>query len=284
MTVMQRWLLNGKNLITYLKDMTVGNPRNVSMDWYNDDDSVTTYTNPNLPKVLEQVAGNFKGYLYKTIYIDAVNGDDANSGLSTSSPVKTFGRALELKAVTGGYTYIKLLSDITLKASEKTYIHLSKVIVDSTDTNTKTITFDVDVNTACLYVKSSSSFLTTPNIVLKTKNTTGSTNLVVAISVDEDAYVQTSNSKLDIGDNTALFNVRGSKIRVYFSGNNHTIGNNAFLIKVSYTADLQFFYGDGKINGDTITTSLLSNYINGIIRDGDSGNPINVLANVNLSS
>ena len=282
MTVMQRWLLNGKNLITYLKDLTVGSPRNVSMDWYNDDDSVTTYTNPNLPKVLEQVAGNFKGYLYKTIYIDAVNGDDANSGLSTSSPVKTFGKALELKAVTGGYTFIKLMTDITLKASEKEYINLSKVFVDSADTNTKTITFDIDVNTACLYIKNSSSFLISANIVLKTKNTTGSSTLLQAIIVDEDAYAYIG-SKLDIGDNTVLLNPKGSKVRVYFSGNNHTIGNNAFLIRVSYTADLQFFYGDGKINGDTITTSLLSNYINGIIRDGDSGNPINVLANVNLS-
>ena len=284
MTVMQRWLLNGKNLITYLKDMTVGSPINVSMDWYNDDDSVTTYTNPNLPKVLEQVAGNFKGYLYKTIYIDAVNGDDVNSGLSTSYPVKTFGKALELKAVTGGYTHIKLMTDITLKASEGRHINLSKVVVDSVDADTKAITFDIDVNTACLYIKNSSSFFTTSNIILKTKNTTGSTNLVAAISVDEDAYLQISNSKLDIEDNTALFNVDGSSIRVHLQGNAHTIGNNAFLIKVSYTASLQFYFGDGTINGDTITTSLLSNYIGGIVRDGDSGNPINILANINLSS
>lgn len=284
MTVMQRWLLNGKNLITYLKDMTVGSPRNVSMDWYNDDDSVTTYTNPNLPKVLQQVAGNFKGYLYKTIYIDAINGDDANNGLSPSSPIKTFKRAMELKAVTGGYTYIKLMSDITLRASEKQYIILSKVSIHSIDSSTKTITFDINQNNACLYVVNSSSLITENSIILKTKNTTGTTNLVYAISVDEDAYVQSSHSKLNIGDNTVLFNPKGSKLRVSLANNNHTIGNNAFLISVSYTANLQFYYGDAKINGNNITTSFISNYIRGIIRDGDSGNPINVLANINLSS
>ena len=59
MNALQRFGLNGKNLLEFAKNMFVGDARDVSMNWYNADDSVTTYTYPNFPKQRETAQQHF---------------------------------------------------------------------------------------------------------------------------------------------------------------------------------------------------------------------------------
>lgn len=59
MNALQRFGLNGKNLLEFVKNMFVGNARDVSLPWYNTDDSVTTYTYPNFPKQMETAEQHF---------------------------------------------------------------------------------------------------------------------------------------------------------------------------------------------------------------------------------
>ena len=68
MTAMQRWLLNGKNLLEFVKNMFVGNARDISVDWYEDNGDVTTYTYPNFPKVKEDLGYTKLLIEQKTVY------------------------------------------------------------------------------------------------------------------------------------------------------------------------------------------------------------------------
>ena len=67
MNALQRFGLNGKNLLEFVKNMFVGNARDVSMNWYNADDSVTTYTYPNFPKQIENWNNWKNGVLHNTL-------------------------------------------------------------------------------------------------------------------------------------------------------------------------------------------------------------------------
>lgn len=64
--------------------------------------------------------------MVRTIYVDAANGDDGNDGLAPTTAVATLTEALQ-RGVRGGYTLIRLLSDIghgVWAYAQEGYVHV----------------------------------------------------------------------------------------------------------------------------------------------------------------
>ena len=285
MNALQRFGLNGKNLLEFFKNMLVGSPRNVSMNWYNADDSVTTYTYPNFPKIFANLANVAKMLLFKKIYIDEINGDDNNSGLSANSPIKTWAKAYSLFAPSGGRYNIYLMSDLTIKSSEHKYIYLSKIYITSSDGVRRKLKLIIDSEGApCVYFRSSATLVVSDTIDYEVSNTTNTT--YAAMSIEENSYCQLGAGDKNIGDNCILVTAYSSRLRVSFGSSayegTHTIANTGKLINVGFEATLGLDYSNGTINGKQVTTNILKQYISGIRRDADTGMPYNITANVNL--
>ena len=94
MTGITRLLANGKEILAFLKDFTTGAIGNSSITWINTDDTTTTYTFPNIAKFTNDVKVSIRVEMYDYMYIDAVNGDDNNDGLTTATKKKTIASAV----------------------------------------------------------------------------------------------------------------------------------------------------------------------------------------------
>lgn len=249
-------------------------PKDVHTKFLDSNGNVTTGILPNIAKVIGNLTGLIQTYFYKTVYVDAVNGDDNNAG-SEAYPFKTFKKALRAKPKSGSKLTIFILSDIEFRATEIENIHNSEVEIGTKDNAVKRVKFILDSGeTPCVrFYKSSFSFWS--NVEVETENANGGV-LASAVFLDKNSFIETKN-KLIIGDNTRLFDSRSSASVICLPKDN-TIGNNAKLAKVLYGADLFFIYGSGTINGNNNSDSQTTSYIEGLVLDSN-GAPRNFKSN-----
>ena len=246
-----------------------------------------------IKKELWDDVGGALGQFSKIFYIDQLNGNDNNEG-TADAPFKTIKKAIYATPLAGACD-VFLIGDYYLKASEnRTNISGGrKIRIFGAYTGNEKLTLEYDTQVCfALYTKS----MLTLGLDVEVKQTTSNSLIKNVILIDEESFFQIANNKkatLNQGstinsnvtftsDYVSLAYCRRSTtnyINVNFNSNSN---NNIALMKVGFTSRLNIAFSN--IDGNTADTTNVKPLIQGVIRDADSGNPINLLCNLNLSS
>ncbi|OMH40230.1 hypothetical protein [Desulfurobacterium indicum] len=123
------------------------NPQTVQLPQLDENGNLVTVELPNRALIKKQMWDDFGGaigQMYKTVYVDAVNGDDLNPGTS-DAPFKTLSKALSV-IPTGGWGIIFLKSDIVYGGTDNVIVakdNITAIILkDSSLTTHPKITFN----------------------------------------------------------------------------------------------------------------------------------------------
>ena len=225
-----------------------------------------------------------------TLYVDPTNGSDKNPGHLPDQALRTLEAAIK-KAPRFLTTYIKLMGDYTLNSyvsmnDKLIYINsydnnvnnaskLTIKIIDLGDGNYRTpigadrfcmlqirthVTFDGNGTNgpACIWI---------PHGVLK----------LTSGLVDDNGALTQMNVDL-----TAPVKI-GAALTTQWYKCNFNVSDDCILYAVPYTGILKIA-ADNTINGDVITASNLKDYVVGVNYDADSGTPVNLTCNLNLSN
>jgi len=129
-----RLLTNIWAVISFLKEFAVDGAKNVSITYINADGSESVKTFSNIAKMTADIRATISGEMYKTVYVDEVNGDNNNSG-SSSSPLKDIHLAVS-KVPHGGKIQIFLLSDCNFSANVYSYNRVIQFSLNGFSLNT----------------------------------------------------------------------------------------------------------------------------------------------------
>jgi len=109
-----------KDITTKLKDIFINpTPQDVPVKIIDENGNPTTVNIPNLSKWKQYVWNDALSAMYRTVYVDQVNGDDNNPGTS-DKPFKTISKAIST-VPTGGYVRIELIGDYELESLISVY-------------------------------------------------------------------------------------------------------------------------------------------------------------------
>jgi len=95
-TSKDRLLLNGQRILRVLREFSFESNVDVEINYITDNDGTEeTYTMWSIRKIMDNLRGVISGHMTEAYYIDNVDGDDENTG-SSSSPFKTIEKAISI--------------------------------------------------------------------------------------------------------------------------------------------------------------------------------------------
>lgn len=221
-----------------------------------------------------------------TLYVDPDNGSDKNPGQNTSFPLKTLSKALN-KIPIDKIGIIKLLNDVTIN----NYTDISKktIYIVSNDTN-------VD-NAAKLTIKITDNDTTTIGgspafLAIKTHVTFdgNGTKNPSCVWIPRGQFALMSNLRDSDGkiaqmnvDVNSPVKIGGGNNVIWYECNFRNLDDDTLIYAVPRTGSLKVL-NNVTVDGSAITADDIKNHSTGIQYDSDSGNPINVMCNINLSN
>jgi len=253
--------------------------------------------------------------MYRTFYVDAENGDDTNDG-SSSAPFKTIGKAFNATPI-GGFSEITIIGDYTLEKNEYVGINKTILIVISDGHKFTAKWYEYNDTAALYHIDFSYSSLgirlvqtdtngDNPSQIVIPENDTGKDKSIYLRDLFHlTTYYKTHTSNLliqtySVVSGTVIEINDGVFTSVYksnYNWGNFSFGftlhsnvdivvntaNNALLADFGNKTGILQFATQGSIknqDGDSIT---LKDIVSGIVKDADSGNPINLISNFNFS-
>lgn len=294
-TVVSSWVRNVSKL--YFS----GTPENVTVDMIDDDGNLTTSTLPNVAQFRKTIwddVGSAIGQFNKKFYVNSDNGDDSNAG-SSSSPFKTIKKALDSVPVGGrgriflyyGKTYyINANADVANKVIEFYGIGdktLEKPIIHSKSY----INSAIPDNTSMYYLNCAIGSQFSFNDIgfkyegkIDGKDFIGNYFQSTLILLNGGAGCYFNKCEIDI---STTLNTQFVLITHYISNpfiNIHSsaanLGDN-YLINNRANAPISYIAYSFAV---TANTDTILQQIRNILRDADSGNPVNIISNINFSS
>ena len=293
---------NASNVFRKMYDLHYNpNPLDVPFEYIDENGNKTTTNIANIANFRKKVwddVGGALGQFSRTFYVDAENGNDNNDG-SSGSPFKTAVKALNSGSVGG-------MVKIYLKTGQTHYI----------DSN-------VSVYNKYIYIYKYGSD-NTPVLFFKEYTYGGKYCFYKIRAINSTILIYGIDVKIDNTDdgdasseNTLVFTGKGSSfnfmyINFYLQDRQYTrilgefygpnILNISFILcniylttdKDQYVVNLSGSDSSyGTLNLVWRKTTLtdqdgnsldIKDYVTGIVKDSDSGNPVNVISNINFSS
>lgn len=111
-----RLLFNSSQAISKFKELSIDPAKIVQISYYDENGNLQTINVPNINKVINDIQSDINSFMYKTVYVDQVNGNDNNDG-AQNRPFKTLQKAFNSVPV-GGVVEVTLLSNYNLTAVE----------------------------------------------------------------------------------------------------------------------------------------------------------------------
>lgn len=290
-----RLLNNMYAWIAFIPAFVSATAQNVSITLENANGTTTTTTHPNLAKWMQSVAAAVAGVMHKAIHVDSVNGNDANSG-TLANPFKTIKAAVE---------------SMSPRSWVRIYLHGDNHIIDD-NINGKFQKVEIRGGTGAGGKNS---------ILAKVANN-GSVNYLYGfVTISDIAFFNTDISYDLSGANTAqdytyspLFYLSAraaSPLNVQLYGSKVSLPDNPLItlatshqassagISVSiYNTEVNSAGTGSKlislvnasctlgVSSATLTGAITDwkELVSGVVRDADSGNPINLVSNINFSN
>ncbi|WOE69087.1 DUF1565 domain-containing protein [Hydrogenimonas thermophila] len=227
-----------------------------------------------------------------TLYVDYENGSDKNPGDKPDRPLKTIEKAVQ-KAPTDLVTYIKLMSDYTINS--RIDIYTKTIFIDSYDNNVDTaakLTIKVIDNGDGTYTTPIYSAFNNAMFSIRThvEFDGNGQNIVSCVNMARGQFKLSSVLVNSEGvaeqiqvDCVSPVKIGAGKDTNWWKCSFNTPDTNCIIYNVPTTGTLDVL-PENTINGEAITVDNLKQYIVGIIFDADSGNPVNLLCNLNLSN
>ncbi len=265
-------------------------PLDVEIPWIDENGNTITTKIPNVASFRKKVwddVGAALGQFNRTFYVDAENGDDNNTGVTIDQPFATLAKAIATTPL-GGRAVVYILNDIT----HNTYVDLThKYIYVRSHPDNEDATLTLDVTSAggqSIFFNGYGTLILGVDITaqntfdtnLRTISNTGPGFIYIARNYAKTANAGTTvRSTVDIKENTRFTYLSG---RLKIRDTDITIADSSGLFYVSQPS--AFDCALTNINGEEVTADNLSNFVSGIIKDADSGNPVNLISNINFSS
>jgi len=309
-TVVSSWVRNVGKL--YFSST----PEDVTVQLIDDNGNVVDTTLPNVAQFRKRVwddVGGAIGQFDKTFYVNQETGDDSNSG-SISSPFKTLGKAIDKTPVSGRAT-IHIIGSYT-ETNPNVYYTLKNIGVIVSDSFFVEAYADGDYakypqlrtsekgRIKFYFYDSDPESTTPPQLILK--NTTGK-DLVSGyngyINIGSVAGFTEVHFSFRSKPNEDIIRVEDGYLLTTYSGSSDKYNHLLLGIAGYYDGHIRFFTGTkianlyylgvitflNKLNGvdlidendDVVDIKTL---FDGVSLDTDSGNPINLLSNINFSS
>ena len=117
-TNINRLLTNIWNVISFLKEYTVDESKDVSITHVDPDGSEVTKTFPNITKQIEINKLSIHDLMFKLSYVDQANGNDDNNGSTTDTAFRSLQKAFNT-IPTGGHGIIYILGVYDLGTSQE---------------------------------------------------------------------------------------------------------------------------------------------------------------------
>lgn len=298
----QQNINNQWQFISKMKEWWLDPAKDVQYQIYDPNGNLQTITVPNRAKIVNDVPTILQSQMYKTVYVDQVNGNDNNDG-SQARPFKTLQRAVD-SVPDSGNGRIVLVSDYT--ADSDVYITGKRIeLASDTLRNINVVQRYLDGGGTLYRIE---TFLILSNSVLKLS---GSFKIT---SVDPNGYKnyplpswgrgvfnvdryttatimkdEINHLEFDGGGYSALFGISwGGILNLILSqdSQHHDYASNMRLfIDLNRTSVLNFWYQSfdtsyvKDANGNYITD--MKSVISPIVRDSN-GVPRNILSNIVL--
>ena len=268
-----RVIQNADNQGEFLQHF-LGDPAgNVTFKNVAPDGSLITRTIPNLAKFTGDVYSTVGDALNLTVYVDAINGDDANDG-SATSPKQTVKAVVE-STPNGATVRINHHGDVTIDAAlEQVNIADRRVAwIPNDDTPAAKVILKSSSDAAGVLISRGGSIYSAS--ALETQGQDGDIRPIRIIG--GGTMIVTSGLQLNGID---LLWCRMGIVRVETTDISATdvsqiMGCGGGVMQLSMSTG-------ATINGDAVT-DVLGDWIGGVVYDADSGNPVNVLSNINIS-
>ncbi len=256
-------------------------PKDIQVSFYDENGNLKTVLMPNVAKWKNRIWSDAQSALEKwNICVHEQEGSDETGDGTLDRPFKTFKKAT-LSVPNGGLILIKLLSDITLRASEVFSIQ-NKSIITVCHEQPRTINFIIDAKSPVLFLNCQTLFRIRANIVVENRVDDLRRAVIVANSHLSEVQIERltevdSDFSIDIRDNCRLGNLSMLEFTNNASGNIN-IGSNASI--ASFYRGGVFRWRDN-ITINESTDYNLTDYIEGIVRDAN-GKVINLVCNKEL--
>ncbi len=297
-------LTNFANIYPDIMDST---PTYVSYQYKDENGNILTKDIANRGKFKQQLwddVGGALGQLNLYFHVDAENGDDNNDG-SSASPFKTIRKACN-RIASKGSIYLAGNSDFIIDDDIDIANKYIRIVGSLLPTDTKPIikntSYTDNVGNATYGFIMQNSYLCFYTTTIQTANYTDSSqgnSYFQGIIKRKDGgglgCVFCNSTTIKIGDTPFLRKSSRSFVDLIIDFRNryydedYTIEQNGenvngLLLTNEGSATFNFNFigtvGKDKDGNDIV----LKNLIIGIVKDADSGNPINVLSNINFSS
>ena len=281
---------NAANVFRKMYDLYYNpKPLDVPFEYIDENGNKVTTTIKNVAGFRKRVWDDALSGMYKQYYVDSVNGNDNNTG-SSNSPFKTIAKAIS-SVPQGGFAVIYLMQDTILSETVSTG-HRHIVFKSTTSNENANLILNTNsIGGASLVIDRMGSVRIKCNTIAQNTFDDSIRNIIATIeggslwiSNNDAATINAGelvNSKLDIKENTRLTAVQGN-LKIDYT-DILTADDTSLLAYINYYAELALHLGSVTLNGDTITADDYSVLITGIIKDADSGNPVNVISNINFS-
>jgi len=259
------------------------NPLDVPFEYIDEKGNKVTTKIPNVAKFRKRIwddVGGALGQFNRTFYVDAENGDDNNDG-SEDKPFKTIKKAIDSVPVGGAGTIF--LKNGNYYVEYHTNTKNKHIYFRGEDKDNVIITHDY-IDEEKKYFHSLQLLNTVLNfhtLTLKTSTKDRNDNRVIssllgrandggfgAINIYDDVILDINKADL-ISQSFA-----GGKLDIYIYSSHINRNNDGVILNLEQAKTCATIAGVALQNGDVI----------GIVKDADSGNPINLLSNHNFSS
>ncbi|MEO1927622.1 MAG: hypothetical protein ABGX26_02925, partial [Nautiliaceae bacterium] len=264
---------NGANVVKRLFDMHYNpTPMDVELPWVDENGQLTTYKVPNDAKKRQtylDIIGAAIAKMSVMYYVDSVNGNDLNQGTETE-PFKTLAKACNTVPV-GGSGIIVLKNNI--KLNQNIYTKNKLLLIDlngfelsssfyETDSDVRMYRFIGNLGRTQIY----GHYIKGSKIILPEYTGDKAVSAVYGTLFSPEGSC--SNGIMNI--------VVGYGIEIVDNGYGYLIGIGSNTL--SYTEGCSVTY-----NFDNSDRNDRAELFTGIVKDSDSGNPINVISKVNFS-
>lgn len=261
-----RLINNSTNIISFLKDFTTGGAKDVSISYIEADGNTTNKTFPNIAKFTGSVESTIKNEMYRTVYVDEINGDDSNSG-SSSSPIKSVHKAVNFVPM-GGRVTIVLLSDCNWSGDAVSY---NKVIEIRLNGHALNLVKYADSNNKYLLY----SIIGYANTVFFYGNNLDGSKVVLPVLADGE--------KIFSPDHSVFIKSIGSAepelSQVTFGYKADIEDNGAFYISSATASASSFSFSGGQLIQSNGSSRALTDLVSGVVKDSN-GVPRNIQSNL----
>jgi len=285
---------NLTNFANIYPDVMDSDPKTVEYTYKDANGNIKTKNVENrglFKKHIWDDVGGALGQFDRTFYVDAENGDDNNEG-SSSAPFKTIKKAVDSVSVGGkAYLYTKGNFDFNeIIIATLKYINITNVDDEKKDLTFK-VTNDGKYNRLC-------NFRLIAGLTLRKFNI----KFDLTDLNDDLPYKGDTSIQSYYGETSFPHNLFCIDCEVYLPDNNNIYvfqsngyqGATSSIALYNTTIDTQDNSVFAKITNGTMilndfshnitgSKSTLEEIVTGIIKDSDSGNPINLLSNYNFS-